>query len=80
MEFLALFAGLAGLLLGTQATIARLDFDADMLRFELPFLFILTSVVLFFLVRESGIQKRQGSIIILMYCTYIVVKLQGAIF
>lgn len=64
---------------GIAASITRLDFDADMLRYELPFLFVLTSVVMLFLIGKSGIQKRQAIVIIVMYSVYVAVKLQEVI-
>ena len=64
---------------GVAASITRLDFNGDMLRHELPFLFVLTSVVLLFLIRKAGIQKRHAVIIIGMYLTYAVFRVQEVI-
>jgi len=64
---------------GVAAAITRLDFSGDMLRHELPFLFVLTSVVLLFLIGKAGIQKRHAVIIIGMYLTYAVFRVQEVI-
>lgn len=56
--------------IGVAAAITRLEFDADMLGHELPFLFALTSLVLLFLFRRSGIQKPHAIIIIGAYVAY----------
>ncbi len=55
---------------GVAASITRLDFDADMLTHELPFLLALTFLVLLFLHSKSGIRKRQAITIIGAYVLY----------
>lgn len=55
---------------GVAASITRLDFDADMLSHELPFLLALTMLVLLFLHSKSGIRKRQAITIIGAYVLY----------
>ena len=65
--------------IGVAASITRLDFDAEMLRHELPFLFGLTFVVLLFLIGKSGVQKRKAIIIIAMYITYVAFKIQEVV-
>ena len=62
---------------GVAAAITRLDFNKDMLRHEWPFLFVLTSVVLLFLLGRAGIQKRHAVVIIGMYLSYAVFRVQG---
>lgn len=62
---------------GVAAAITRLDFNKDMLRHEWPFLFVLTSVVLLFLLGRAGIQKRHAVVIIAMYLSYAVFRVQG---
>ena len=65
--------------IGVAASITRLEFDADMLRYEVPFLFVLTFVVLTFLFRRSGIQKRHAIIIIAMYLAYATFRVGEAV-
>ena len=59
---------------GVAATIAGLRFDSNMLRFEVPFLFLLSLVVLFFFVRKRGIQKGEAVVILALYCGYVLLK------
>ncbi len=65
--------------IGVAASITRLEFDADMLRYELPFLFVLTSVVLAFLYGKGGIRKRHAIIIIAMYLAYATFRVGEAV-
>ena len=65
--------------IGVAASITRLEFDSDMLRYELPFLFVLTSVVLIFLFGRSGIQKRHAVTIIAMYLVYATFRVGEAV-
>ncbi|MDH3305489.1 MAG: sodium:calcium antiporter [Gammaproteobacteria bacterium] len=63
---------------GVAAAIAGLEFNADMWRQEVPFLFVLTSVVLFFFIRKIGIQRFEAIIILSMYVAYVTTKFLGA--
>ncbi len=65
--------------IGVAATITRLDFDSEMLVYELPFLFVLTFVVLMFLFKRSGIQKRHAITIIAMYVAYATFRVGEAV-
>ena len=60
--------------IGAAAVIAGLTFDRGMLMFELPYLFVLSAVVLFFFVRKGGIQRREAAVILGMYGAYVAVK------
>ena len=60
---------------GAAAAISTIRFDPGMLRQELPFLFFLTFVVLFFFVRKRGIQKGEAVTILFLYSGYVLVKL-----
>ncbi|MCP4300225.1 MAG: sodium:calcium antiporter [Gammaproteobacteria bacterium] len=64
---------------GVAATISGLDFDADMLQQELPFLFVLTLIVLFFFLRSSGVRKREAIVILGLYIAYAAVKIQEVV-
>ncbi len=66
--------------IGVAAVIADLSFDGGMLRFELPYLFLVTAVALFFFLRVRGIQRWEAIIILSLYCGYVIVKLTGSVF
>lgn len=56
---------------GVAASIRELDFETSFLVRELPILFMLSLLVLFFFVREKGIQKKEAVVIVTLYVTYI---------
>jgi cation:H+ antiporter len=64
---------------GAAATIARLDFDAGMLQQELPFLFVLTLIVVFLFLKSSGIHKREAIVVLGLYVAYAAAKIQEVI-
>ena len=64
--------------IGVAALISGVNFSADMLRFEVPYLFVLTTVVLVFFLRKLGIQKSEAIIILFMYLSYAIIKIAGA--
>jgi len=64
--------------IGVAATIADLHFNAKMLRFELPFLFVLTLVVLLFFRRTRGIKRPEAGIVLGLYLGYAVIKFATA--
>ncbi len=63
---------------GAAAAIASLRFDGDLLRYELPFLFFLTLTVLVFFLRKRGIQKGEAVIVLVLYGSYLLLKLSRA--
>ena len=60
------------------AVIAPLKFDELILRFDLPFLFALSVVIMFFFVRKKGLQKWEAVTILALYSTYVVIRLAHA--
>ena len=60
---------------GVAAAISTLHFDAKMLRFDLPFLFVLSGLVLFFFVHKKGLQKTEAATILALYCAYVLLRL-----
>lgn len=64
---------------GVAAAIAGLRFDSSLLQFEVPFLFALTLIVLFFFVRKRGIQKGEAVTILALYGAYVLLKFSNAI-
>ena len=64
--------------IGAAAVIAPLSFDKNMLRFELPYLAFLTTVVLFLFLHKRGIQRWEAAVILALYCIYATIKLTVA--
>jgi cation:H+ antiporter len=62
--------------IGIAGAISRLDFDAKILRIDLPFLFALSTLVLIFFARESGL--RQAAIVLVAYCGYAFMRISNA--
>jgi len=65
--------------IGAAALIAPLGFDEGMLKLELPYLFFVTAVVLFFFVRKRGIQRWEAAVVLALYCGYVVAKVSGSL-
>ena len=63
---------------GAAAAISTLRFDGSLLRYELPFLLLLTLIVLVFFVRKRGIQKGEAIMILALYGGYLLLKLSRA--
>jgi cation:H+ antiporter len=63
---------------GAAAAISTLRFDENLLRYELPFLFFLTLIVLIFFLRKRGIQKGEAVIVLALYGGYLLLKLSQA--
>jgi cation:H+ antiporter len=61
--------------IGAAAVIAPLSFDAGMLRFEVPYLFFVTALVLVFFLYKRGIQRWEAAVVLGLYCGYVAVKL-----
>jgi len=59
---------------GVAAAIAGLRFDSNLLRYEVPFLFVLSLIVLFFFVRKRGIQRGEAVTILVLYGGYVLLK------
>jgi cation:H+ antiporter len=66
--------------IGAAAVIAPLGFDSGMLRFEVPYLFFITALVLFFLLYKRGIQRSEAAVVFGLYCGYVFARLAGSIF
>ena len=56
------------------AAISRISFDRGMLTSELPYLILLTIVVMFFFLYKRGIQRIEAFIILGMYFGYVTFK------
>ena len=64
--------------IGAAAVIAPLSFDEGMLRIELPYLFVVTALVMFFFLYKRGIQRWEAAVVLALYCLYVLMKLTGA--
>ncbi len=63
--------------IGVAAVIASLDFKKDLLMQELPFLFILTTIVLALFLRK-GVRKREGVVVLGLYLIYVATEFVAA--
>jgi cation:H+ antiporter len=66
--------------IGAAAVIAPLGFDSGMLRLEVPYLFFVTTLVLFFFLYKRGIQRWEAAVVLGLYCVYVFTRLTGSIF
>ncbi|MGI9247720.1 MAG: sodium:calcium antiporter [Woeseiaceae bacterium] len=64
---------------GVAAAIAGLNFKVEMWRQELPFLFGLTLVVLFFFTRSRGIRRPEAAIVLGLYIAFATLKIQEVV-
>jgi len=63
--------------IGAAAVIAPLSFDEGLLRFEVPYLFVVTALVIFFFLYKRGIRRREAAVVLALYCAYVLIKLTG---
>ncbi|MBK8522344.1 MAG: calcium/sodium antiporter [Ferruginibacter sp.] len=61
--------------IGLGATISTTNMEGNLLRFDLPFLFGVTFLVLIFLKTKKGISKPEGIILIVIFLLYILAKI-----
>mgnify|MGYP001815837682 FL=1 len=66
--------------IGAAAVIAPLAFDEGMLRFEVPYVGVVTAAALFFFLRKRGIQRWEAAVMLGLYCLYVFARLTGSIF
>ena len=64
--------------IGAAAIIAPLSFDQGLLRFEVPYLFVVTTLVMFFFLYKRGIQRWEAAVVLALYCAYVLIKLTGS--
>ncbi len=65
--------------IGAAAAISLVTFDDNILIHELPYLFILSALVLFFFARGTGVYRHEAFIILGMYGAYVIAKVYGAL-
>lgn len=61
--------------IGIAAIISSVAFERQLLFFDLPFIFVLTTVVLGLFLSRGGVSKPKAGIILGMYGTYVLIKL-----
>ena len=61
--------------IGITAMISGVAFERQLLFFDLPFIFVLTTVVLAFFAMKRGVMRPQGLVILGFYAAYVIVKL-----
>lgn len=64
--------------IGAAASISGLSFAPGMLRFDLPFLFLVSAAALFFLLRKRGLQRSHAVVLLGLYIVYVSARLGGA--
>jgi cation:H+ antiporter len=61
--------------IGLAAMISGVGFERQLLYFDLPYIFVLTTVVLTFFITRRGVTRPEGIIILGLYGAYVAVKL-----
>jgi cation:H+ antiporter len=61
--------------IGLAAVIAGVDFERGLLRFDLPYILLMTTIILALFLRKGGVRRPQGLIILSLYIFYVLVKL-----
>ncbi|MBW2977610.1 calcium/sodium antiporter [Candidatus Woesearchaeota archaeon] len=63
--------------LGIGSVIAGFNVSRNLLRFDIPFLFVLSIIALLFFRTKMKIAKKEAIILVLIYAVYVVLKLRG---
>ncbi len=61
--------------IGVTAVITGMTFERQLLYFDMPFIFLMTAVVLAFFYTRKGVSRPEGLVILGFYFTYVAVKL-----
>jgi cation:H+ antiporter len=61
--------------IGAAALLSPVYFSRGLLFFDLPYVFILTAVVLVLFTRARGLRKKESAVILAMYLAYVTIKL-----
>lgn len=61
--------------IGIAALIARVTVERNFITFDLPFIFVLTTVVLAFFFGRRGLTRPEGAVILAFYGAYVAIKL-----
>ncbi len=60
---------------GVAACIAPLEFDRTILRFDLPYLFVVSGVFTWFLCRRAKLHRHEGAWLCVLYFVYVALKI-----
>ena len=60
--------------IGIAAVISPVLFDREFLLFDLPYIFLLGLVTLYFFVRVRGLQKNEAGVVLGLYLLYLLIK------
>ncbi len=63
--------------IGMGATISELKIEKNLIFFDLPFLFVLSFMVLFFFYKKKGLQKIEAAILVGLFVLYTTLKIFG---
>ncbi|MBT8219086.1 MAG: sodium:calcium antiporter [Bacteroidia bacterium] len=63
--------------IGLGATIAEVNFEKELLQFDLPYLFVLSFLVLIFFYKKKGLQRIEAVVLICIFIFYSVLKFIG---
>jgi cation:H+ antiporter len=61
--------------ISAAALISPVYFTRDFFVFDLPYAFVLTTVVLYFFAHKKGLQKRESATVLGLYLLYVLIKL-----
>jgi len=61
--------------IGLASSITNISMESNLIKFDLPVLFIITSLVLIFLATKRGISRIEATILIILYMIYVLAKL-----
>ena len=61
--------------IGLAAMISEVTFDRQLLYFDMPYIFVLTTIVLAFFITRRGMSRAEGLITLALYGGYVAVKL-----
>ena len=63
--------------LGLGSSISEIEFDKSLVWFDLPFLFVVTFMALFFFYKKKGLQKIEATLLICAFVLYASLKVAG---
>ena len=64
--------------IGIGAIISPIAVDLNLIKFDLPFLFVLSALVLFFFRKKKGLQKKEAISLVIIYLLYVAFKIGTA--
>lgn len=61
--------------IGLASSITNISMENNLIKFDLPVLFVISSLVLIFLATKRGISRIEATILIILYMIYVLAKL-----